>query len=142
MIPKIYTDEVLCSENFYLATPVNKITLCVEKYRSVNRNHVPDLTANTRLLTFKYAVMARVFTTRFVFNQRSYDAIVTIISREEQLNFTVKLMDAELLQLLPDGHINYTGKDGFREIQAANNHTQTLIQCIATSVEKHLTIQP
>ncbi len=86
--------------------------------------------------------MARVFTTRFVFNQRSYDAIVTIVSREGQLNFTVKLMDDELLQLLPEGHLNYTGKDGFREIQAANNHTQSLIQCIASSVEKHLTVQP
>lgn len=85
--------------------------------------------------------MARVFTTRFTFNHQSYDAIVTVISSQGQLNFAVRLMDNVLFELLPDGHLNYSGKDGFREIQADNHLVQTLIQSIAVSVEQHLSVQ-
>jgi len=54
----------------------------------------------------------------------------------------IRVMDAELLQLLPDGHLNYSGKDGFKDIPAENQLAQTLISSIAVSIEKHLTIQP
>ena len=86
--------------------------------------------------------MARVFTTRFTFNRQVYDAIVTVISKAGGLNFNIRLMDTELFELLPDGHLNYTGKDGFKELQAENHLTQALIQSIAISVDQHLTIQP
>ena len=86
--------------------------------------------------------MARVFTTRFSFKHQTYDAIVTVTSQNGQLNFTVRLMDDELFRLLPDGHLNYSGKDGFKDIQPDNHLVQSLIQCIAVSVENHLTIQP
>jgi len=86
--------------------------------------------------------MARVFTTRFVFNHQVYDAIVTVISQSGDLRFTVKLMDNELEQLLPDGQLKYTGKDGFKNVFAENHLSQALIQSIATSVDKYLTIQP
>ncbi|HWJ27631.1 MAG TPA: hypothetical protein VNS32_13885 [Flavisolibacter sp.] len=86
--------------------------------------------------------MARVFTTRFAFNHQTYDAIVTVISQDGQLKFAVRLMDSALLELLPDGHFNYTGKDGFKDIPTDNHQVHTLIQSIAVSVEKHLTVQP
>jgi len=86
--------------------------------------------------------MARVFTTRFSFNHQMYDAIVTIISRQGQLNFNIKVMDTELSQLLPDGHLNYRGKDGFKSITADNQLSEALIRSIAVSVEQHLTIVP
>ena len=72
--------------------------------------------------------MARVFTTRFPFNHQMYDAIVTV--------------DTELAQLLPDGHLNYSGKDGFKEIIPDNQLAETLIKSIAVSIEQHLTILP
>jgi len=71
-----------------------------------------------------------------------YDAIVTVISRQGQLNFNIKVMDTELAQLLPDGHLNYSGKDGFKEISADNQLAETLIKSIAVSIEQHLTILP
>jgi len=86
--------------------------------------------------------MARVFTTRFSFNHQMYDAIVTVISRQGQLNFNIKVMDTELSQLLPDGHLNYLGKDGFKGINADNQLSETLIRSIAVSIEQHLTIVP
>jgi|GraSoiStandDraft_4_1057263.scaffolds.fasta_scaffold92304_4 hypothetical protein len=86
--------------------------------------------------------MARVFTTRFAFNHQMYDAIVTVISRQGQLNFNIKVMDTELAQLLPDGHLNYSGKDGFKEIIPDNQLAETLIKSIAVSIEQHLTILP
>jgi len=86
--------------------------------------------------------MARVFTTRFVFDHQVHDAIVTVLSHNGDLKFTVKLMDNELLRLLPDGYLKYTGKDGFKDVQADNHLAHSLIQSIAGSVEKYLTIQP
>lgn len=86
--------------------------------------------------------MARVFTTKFTLNHQSYDAIVTILTNDGQLHFNVRLMDTELLELFPDGHLNYTGKDGFKEIRSDNQLAHTMIQSIAHSIEKHLTIQP
>jgi hypothetical protein len=85
--------------------------------------------------------MARVFTTKFTFNQQSYDAIVVLISSQGELNFTVKLMDDELFELLPKG-LNYTGKDGFKSVESENFLAKSLIQSIAHSIERHLTIQP
>jgi hypothetical protein len=86
--------------------------------------------------------MARIFTTHFVFNHQVYDAIVTVLSHEGQLQFTVRVMDSELLELLPDGHFNYTGKDGFKDLPTENQLVHSLIQSVAISVDKHLTIQP
>lgn len=86
--------------------------------------------------------MARVFTTRFNFNHQIYDAIVTVSSVEGQMQFTVRVMDPELLQLLPDGHLNYTGKDGFKQVLVQNHLAESLIQSIAVSVEQHLTVKP
>jgi hypothetical protein len=86
--------------------------------------------------------MARIFTTHFVFNRQVYDAIVTVLSHEGQLQFTVRVMDSELLELLPDGHFNYTGKDGFKDLPTENQLVHSLIQSVAISVDKHLTIQP
>ena len=86
--------------------------------------------------------MARLFTTRFTFNHQNYDAIVTVLTREGQLNFTVRLMDDELFELLPDGHLNYTGEDGFKTVHAGNHLVQSLIESIAFSVETHLRVQP
>jgi hypothetical protein len=51
-------------------------------------------------------------------------------------------MDNELVQLLPGGQLNYTGKEGFKDLQADNNLAQTLIQSIAGSVDKYLAIKP
>jgi len=86
--------------------------------------------------------MARVFTTRFAFNHQMYDAIVSVISRQGQLNFNIKVMDTELSQLLPDGYLNYHGKDGFKNITVDNQLVESLIRSIAVSVEQHLTILP
>jgi hypothetical protein len=85
--------------------------------------------------------MARIFTTRFASNHQMYDAIVTVISHEGQLRFTVRLMDTELFELFPDGQLKYTGKDGFKNMQGDNQLAQSLIQSIAVSVERHLKIQ-
>ena len=86
--------------------------------------------------------MARVFTTRFTFNHQNYDALVTVVSNQGQLNFAIRLMDDELLELLPDGHLNYTGNDGFRDIQTDNRLVQSLMQSISVSIEKHLEVRP
>ena len=83
--------------------------------------------------------MARIFTTKFVFNQQSYDAIITVVNREGQMNFTVKVLDLELFELLPEGYIEYKGKDGFLNTKVIKDEeTHSLLQSISDSIETHL----
>jgi hypothetical protein len=86
--------------------------------------------------------MARLFTTKFSFNRKEYDAIVTIISQEGKPSFNIKVMDIALHDILPEGKINYQGKDGFREIHMDDHSARSLIHSIAHSIEQHLQDQP
>jgi len=84
--------------------------------------------------------MARVFTTSFEFNHRKYDAIVTIITHDQQLNFTVKLLDTDLHDIFPDGKIAYSGADGFETIETINNTVaQSLMRKVGAAITQHLT---
>lgn len=83
--------------------------------------------------------MARIFTTNFIFNQRSYDAIVTVIAKDRKMNFNVKVMDMELYDLIPDGKVEYEGKEGFKQIDFMKNQlSQSLMHSIASAIEQHL----
>jgi len=86
--------------------------------------------------------MARVFTTKFVFNGEMYDAIVTMITTNGKLNFTIRLLDGELHEFLPGGSINYEGKEGFKHVQLNSRIAEGLVECIANSIEHHLVIRP
>jgi hypothetical protein len=88
--------------------------------------------------------MARIFTTKFHFNDREYDAIISVISSNGNLSFNVKVLDADLFDLIPNGNIEYTGKDGFRQLDPAGKHPDraSLMNAIATSIELHLVHTP
>jgi len=86
--------------------------------------------------------MARIFTTKFTFNHQVYDAIVTMFSNDDKVNFNIKVLDVELQDLLPGGQIIYQGKDGFKDIHLDNRLSQSLVSSIADSIEQHLTVQP
>ena len=83
--------------------------------------------------------MSRIFTTKFLFNHQLYDAIIVVLFRNGKMNFTIKLMDIELYDLIPEGLVKYEGTDGFKEIDAIKNSmAQSLMQSIATAIENHL----
>lgn len=83
--------------------------------------------------------MARIFTTRFHFNGRPYDAIVTISSINDTLTFSIRLMDQELFELIPDGFIKYSGKDGFKQLSTLNDNklAQALMRSIVKAIEHY-----
>jgi hypothetical protein len=85
--------------------------------------------------------MARIFTTSFEFNHQHYDAIVTVCSRNGKANFTIKVMDIDLQQLLPDGVIAYEGVHGFENVDnLGNSMSQSLLRSISRAIESHLSI--
>jgi hypothetical protein len=51
-------------------------------------------------------------------------------------------MDAELHDLIPGGHINYQGREGFRQLEADNKIAHNLMHSIISSVEEHLVTKP
>lgn len=82
--------------------------------------------------------MARIFTTRFSFNEQSYDAIVTVLTTGGQLNFSIRVLDTELFDLIPGGNIRYHGEDGFKDLEVKNELARSLMHSIAISIDDHL----
>ena len=85
--------------------------------------------------------MARVFTTCFEFNNQQYDAIITLTVHDNQLNFNVRLLDADLKHFFPDGEIRYTGKDGYKNLEGLNNViAQSLMRKVADAITRHMAL--
>jgi hypothetical protein len=83
--------------------------------------------------------MVRVFTTSFIFNHRSYEALVTVALAKDQLRYCVRLLDAELHILIPDGEIRYTGKKGYADLGwIENEHARKLINSLGQAIEEHI----
>jgi hypothetical protein len=83
--------------------------------------------------------MARIFTTKFNFNHKIYDAIITVLNSDGKASFNVRLLDVELHELVPNGHLQYQGDDGLKNIETGDNHlVQSLMNSIAVSIEQHL----
>jgi hypothetical protein len=85
--------------------------------------------------------MARIFTTKFNFNDKEYDAIITVIDSNGRTSFNVRLLDVELHELVPDGHLNYQGRDTISKAANESDHSvQSLMNSIAASIEQHLVL--
>jgi hypothetical protein len=85
--------------------------------------------------------MARIFTTSFTFNHRKYDAIVTVINRDNKVSFSVKVMDMDLQELIPEGTVEYDGLDGYEKLECLNNTvSQSLMRSLSQAIESHLSI--
>lgn len=83
--------------------------------------------------------MARIFTTSFQFNHRQYDAIVTLITHDSQINFHIKILDADIHHLIPNGEVEYTGMDGFEKLETINNTlAQALMRRLQQVIHEHL----
>jgi len=83
--------------------------------------------------------MARIFTTQFQYNNQSYEAIVTVIPKEDTTTFHVRVLDLNLHMLLPGGEVSYEGKEGFIKNGKVDNHfTLTLMSSISRAIEQHL----
>jgi hypothetical protein len=85
--------------------------------------------------------MARIFTTSFEFNQKIYDAIVTVVSKDGRVSFSIKIMDMELQKILPQGSVEYTGVNGFEHLQTMDNIlAQSLMRSISRAIDSHLSL--
>lgn len=83
--------------------------------------------------------MARIFTTQFQYNGQSYNAIVTMVPKDDTTTFHVKVLDLDLHVWLPGGEMSYQGKEGFMANSKLNNHfTLVLMSSISTAIEQHL----
>ena len=83
--------------------------------------------------------MARIFTTQFRYNHQSYDAIVTVITKEDSISFNVKVLDLDLHLILPGGSLSYEEKSGLKNDHKANNQISlSLMNSISQAIDKHL----
>lgn len=83
--------------------------------------------------------MARIFTTQFQYNHQNYDAIVTIVTKEDTTYFNVKVLDQDLHAVLPGGEVYFEGKEGFMNNSKVDNRlTLALMSSISVAIEEHL----
>jgi len=82
--------------------------------------------------------MVKVFTTQFHFNQQYYDAIITVLGKNEKTLFQVKVLDMDIHHLLPGGEATYVDKEWLKDQYDHNNAlTQSLLQSIAKVIDSH-----
>jgi hypothetical protein len=83
--------------------------------------------------------MARVFTTSFVYNHQSFDAIITITNRDNRMNFDVLVLNNAAGDLLPGSRVTYQGSKGFEELESLNNAVaQSFLRCLSGAIEAHM----
>lgn len=83
--------------------------------------------------------MARIFTTRFSFNQQYYDAIITIFTSDGRSNFNIQLMDGELHDLIPGGKLQCAGEDGLSSLHDGHDKLSTvLIRSVTAAIKEHM----
>lgn len=85
--------------------------------------------------------MARIFTTSFEFNHQRYDAVVTVITQNDQLNFHIKLLDADFHHLIPNGVVAYSGTSGYEQLESINNTVaQSILRRLSEAISKHIVV--
>ena len=83
--------------------------------------------------------MARVFTTSFEFNHRLYDAIVTVLPSESDLQFQVRLLDQDLHRVFPDGKVHFGTETMYADTQHSDDQvSRGILKKIGEAIEKHL----
>ncbi len=85
--------------------------------------------------------MARIFTTSFEFNHQRYDAIVTVLSKDGELNFHIKILNEEVFDMIPNGEIDCNGLNTIESLKEMNNnHMQSFLKCLKGAIEKQVSI--
>ena len=85
--------------------------------------------------------MARIFTTKFNFNHKLYDAIITSVQNDGKSSFHIRLLDTELYDLIPNGQLDYHERYGFKNHELTNNQLAlSLMNSVAASIEHHLSV--
>ena len=83
--------------------------------------------------------MIKVFTTSFEFQGRTYYSMVQMTVGKTDFAMQISVQDPSLHNLLPDGKICYTSKNGLKtNIPDKKLQAQELIGSVVRSVEKHL----
>ena len=83
--------------------------------------------------------MSRVFTTRFLFNDKEYVVLVSVKRGSEKPHYTVRLFDEQLQDILQNEVIEYDGFEGY--LQKSNLRSdlpRKLMHCIMTSIREHM----
>lgn len=83
--------------------------------------------------------MARIFTTEFEYNHERYDALVTVLTENDELQIEIRLLDKELQRFIPAGRFSYRGLDGFEKLPDAGNAvSQAVRRKVGLAVRHHM----
>lgn len=84
--------------------------------------------------------MARIFNIYFNYNNRSYNAVVSVKTTPFLTEYILSNFDEDLLELLPSNKILSTGADHFVFQNATQNYSMELMKEIIRAVAEHLEV--
>jgi hypothetical protein len=83
--------------------------------------------------------MIRVFTTSFLFNGHSYNAIVIQKTNNGKLSFTINVLNEDLKEWIPEGLVRLESEEGLENMEVRSSHLNTrIINSITASIQAHL----
>ena len=79
--------------------------------------------------------MARVFTTSFLFNHQSYNAIVTVLSKDGKLDITINVLDVDIKEV-PGGKLKIECKEDFQDVHIDQSDLSgSMVASITAAIE-------
>lgn len=81
----------------------------------------------------------RVFTTSFLFNNESHNAIVIMKTQEEKLSFSISVLNEDSNEWVAGGHIKLQSEIGLEKIEVLSDHlSNPIIESVKASIEAHM----
>jgi len=81
--------------------------------------------------------MIRAFTISFDFKGRTYLALASTKTKDNEVSYFVRVYDHALYQILPEGHLEYTS-EGMVNQRLTHPLAKQLFHCIDESIACHL----
>lgn len=83
--------------------------------------------------------MIRLFSVDFNFKDETYTALVNSYMKDNEISFDIKLYDAALYNILPEGKLSYKGRNGYETLDCFNYpFCRELILAIAGAIDSRL----
>ena len=83
--------------------------------------------------------MARVFTMEFEFIRHKFKAIVAVRNEKEQTGFHIRVFDQELIDILGQNSIEFTGLTGItQKTNLSHPLASTLLETMNKAILNHL----
>ena len=83
--------------------------------------------------------MSRIFTTRFIFEEKEFVALVSVKKGDSKPFYTIRLFDEQLKDIIQNEVIECEGFEGYlQKLSLRSEIPRRLMSCIMSSIRLHM----